>query len=188
MSYFPLYLPVMYSTHNSICQCNEWKLSISLFSVHQMNLTFLLLSPPDYAEPDVLSGGSKLGSTFRPPLDEGYTTPFALNHYDTPGRLPEYAEPLPPEPEYATPFGEQPLDPSLAPPLAMLQNSMHLAHHGIRIVPGMACYDSPPQKGLANGYCSPSPLGVSGAQRDSVVYAEPQPVAALHKHTYHEPL
>lgn len=145
---------------------------------------FLLLSPPDYAEPDVLSGGSKLGSTFRPPLDEGYTTPFALNHYDTPGRLPEYAEPLPPEPEYATPFGEQPLDPSLA----MLQNSMHLAHHGLRIVPGMARYDSPPQKGLANGYCSPSPLGGSGAQRDSVVYAEPQPVVSLQNHTYNEPL
>lgn len=145
-----------------------------------------LPNPPlnDYAEPDVLSGGSKLGSTFRPPLDEGYTTPFALNHYDTPGRLPEYAEPLPPEPEYATPFGEQPLDPSLA----MLQNSMHLAHHGLRIVPGMARYDSPPQKGLANGYCSPSPLGGSGAQRDSVVYAEPQPVVSLQNHTYNEPL
>ncbi|KAL2084960.1 hypothetical protein ACEWY4_020478 [Coilia grayii] len=154
------------------------------------NVHDALPCPPlnDYAEPDMLSGGSKLGSTFRPPLDEGYTTPFAHNHYDTPGRLPEYAEPLPPEPEYATPFGEQPLDPSLAPPLAMLQNSMHLAPHSMRIVPGLACYDSPPQKGLANGYCSPLSLASSGAQRDSVVYAEPQPVESLLKHTYHEPL
>ncbi|XP_062395263.1 discoidin, CUB and LCCL domain-containing protein 1 [Sardina pilchardus] len=149
-----------------------------------------LPNPPlnDYAEPDVLSSGSKMGSTFRPPLDEGYTTPFALNHYDTPGRLPEYAEPLPPEPEYATPFGEQPMDPSLAPPLAMLQNSVHLAHHGVRIVPGPARYDSPPQKALPHGYCSPAPVGASGGQRDSVVYAEPLPVAPLLAHTYHEPL
>ncbi|XP_031431642.1 discoidin, CUB and LCCL domain-containing protein 1 isoform X2 [Clupea harengus] len=148
-----------------------------------------LPNPPlnDYAEPDVLSGGAKLASTFRPSLEEGYTTPFTLNHYDIPGRLPEYAEPLPPEPEYATPFGEQPMDPSLTPPLAMLQNSRHLPQHGMRIVPGLARYDSPPQKGLANGYCSPSSLA-SGAQRDSVVYAEPQPVEPLLKHTYHEPL
>ncbi|XP_063055139.1 discoidin, CUB and LCCL domain-containing protein 1 [Engraulis encrasicolus] len=161
------------------------------------NVHDALPNPPlnDYAEPDVLcSGGSKLGSTFRPLLDEGYTTPFAHNHYDTPGRLPEYAEPLPPEPEYATPFGEPPLDPSLPPPLAISQNSMHLASatspHGLKIVPGMARYDSPPQKGLqlAGGYCSPTSLASGPQRRDSVVYAEPQPIESLLKHTYHEPL
>ncbi|XP_015738692.1 discoidin, CUB and LCCL domain-containing protein 1-like [Coturnix japonica] len=64
---------------------------------------------PDYAEPDVvqLSPSSQLGSsTFKPPPDEGYTLPLVVSHYDVPGKHHEYAEPLPPEPEYATPFGE----------------------------------------------------------------------------------
>uniref|UniRef100_W5M6Y4 Si:dkey-34d22.1 n=1 Tax=Lepisosteus oculatus TaxID=7918 RepID=W5M6Y4_LEPOC len=62
---------------------------------------------PDYAEPDLIAAGQKLGSTFRPAADEGYTIPLILNHYDVPGKIHEYAEPLPPEPEYATPFSEQ---------------------------------------------------------------------------------
>ncbi|XP_046759624.1 discoidin, CUB and LCCL domain-containing protein 1-like isoform X2 [Gallus gallus] len=64
---------------------------------------------PDYAEPDVVqvSPSSQLGSsTFKPPPDEGYTLPLVVSHYDVPGKHHEYAEPLPPEPEYATPFGE----------------------------------------------------------------------------------
>lgn len=159
----------------------------------------VLPTPPlnDYADPDVVCGGSKLGSTFRPPLDEGYTTPFALNHYDTPGLLHDYAEPLPPEPEYATPFGEQPLDPSLSTSLAMLQNSLHGTAGpcgvrravGVKMGAGEAHYDSPPSKGsLGNGYSSPIPLASTSAQRDSVVYAEPQPIDPLLKHTYQEPL
>lgn len=63
----------------------------------------------DYAEPDVVqvSPSSQLGSsTFKPPPDEGYTLPLVVSHYDVPGKHHEYAEPLPPEPEYATPFGE----------------------------------------------------------------------------------
>uniref|UniRef100_A0A8C3PM37 Uncharacterized protein n=1 Tax=Calidris pygmaea TaxID=425635 RepID=A0A8C3PM37_9CHAR len=64
---------------------------------------------PEYAEPDLvqLSPGSQTGpSTFKPLLDEGYTLPLVVSHYDVPGKYHEYAEPLPPEPEYATPFGE----------------------------------------------------------------------------------
>ncbi|XP_065554063.1 discoidin, CUB and LCCL domain-containing protein 1-like [Lathamus discolor] len=67
------------------------------------------LMSPDYAEPDLvqLSPGSQPApSTFKPPLDEGYALPLVLSHYDTPGGHHEYAEPLPPEPEYATPFTE----------------------------------------------------------------------------------
>ncbi|OXB60271.1 hypothetical protein ASZ78_011091, partial [Callipepla squamata] len=64
---------------------------------------------PEYAEPDVVqvSPSSQLSSsTFKPPPEEGYTLPLVLSHYDVPGKHHEYAEPLPPEPEYATPFGE----------------------------------------------------------------------------------
>lgn len=54
-----------------------------------------------------LSPSSQTGpSTFKPLLDEGYTLPLVMSHYDVPGKYHEYAEPLPPEPEYATPFCE----------------------------------------------------------------------------------
>ncbi|XP_074782207.1 discoidin, CUB and LCCL domain-containing protein 1-like [Athene noctua] len=64
---------------------------------------------PEYAEPDLVqvSPSSPTGpSTFKPLLDEGYTLPLVVSHYDVPGKYHEYAEPLPPEPEYATPFSE----------------------------------------------------------------------------------
>ncbi|XP_066060766.1 discoidin, CUB and LCCL domain-containing protein 1-like isoform X2 [Chamaea fasciata] len=64
---------------------------------------------PEYAEPDLLqvSPSSQTGpSTFKPLLEEGYTLPLVLSHYDVPGKHHEYAEPLPPEPEYAMPFSE----------------------------------------------------------------------------------
>lgn len=63
----------------------------------------------EYAEPDLVqvSPGSQPGpSTFKPLPDEGYTLPLVVSHYDVPGKRHEYAEPLPPEPEYATPFSE----------------------------------------------------------------------------------
>lgn len=63
----------------------------------------------DYAEPDVVQvspSGQLASSTFKPPPDESYTLPLVVSHYDVPGKHHEYAEPLPPEPEYATPFGE----------------------------------------------------------------------------------
>lgn len=66
----------------------------------------------DYAEPDIIQGGiaaQKAASTFKPPMDDGYTVPLVVNHYDVPfsGKNHEYAEPFPnQEPEYATPFVE----------------------------------------------------------------------------------
>ncbi|XP_056365159.1 discoidin, CUB and LCCL domain-containing protein 1-like isoform X2 [Oenanthe melanoleuca] len=64
---------------------------------------------PEYAEPDLVqvSPCSQTGaSTFKPVLEEGYTLPLVVSHYDVPGKHHEYAEPLPPEPEYAMPFSE----------------------------------------------------------------------------------
>uniref|UniRef100_A0A8C5IHN5 DCBD1 protein n=1 Tax=Junco hyemalis TaxID=40217 RepID=A0A8C5IHN5_JUNHY len=64
---------------------------------------------PEYTEPDLVQANpsSQTGpSTFKPLLEEGYTLPLVLNHYDVPGKHNEYAEPLPPEPEYAMPFSE----------------------------------------------------------------------------------
>ncbi|XP_041335101.1 discoidin, CUB and LCCL domain-containing protein 1-like isoform X5 [Pyrgilauda ruficollis] len=64
---------------------------------------------PEYTEPDLVqvSPSSQTGpSTFKPLLEEGYALPLVLNHYDVPGKHHEYAEPLPPEPEYAMPFSE----------------------------------------------------------------------------------
>ncbi|XP_014114143.1 PREDICTED: discoidin, CUB and LCCL domain-containing protein 1-like isoform X4 [Pseudopodoces humilis] len=63
----------------------------------------------EYAEPDLVqvSPSSQTGPcTFKPLLEEGYTLPLVLSHYDIPGKHHEYAEPLPPEPEYAMPFSE----------------------------------------------------------------------------------
>ncbi|XP_066838831.1 discoidin, CUB and LCCL domain-containing protein 1-like isoform X3 [Anser cygnoides] len=63
----------------------------------------------EYAEPDVVqvSPSSQPGpSTFKPAPDEGYMLPLVVSHYAVPGQYHEYAEPLPPEPEYATPFGD----------------------------------------------------------------------------------
>ncbi|KAM6108664.1 discoidin, CUB and LCCL domain-containing protein 1-like [Pterocles gutturalis] len=75
---------------------------------------------PEYAEPDLLQGspGGQPGpSTFKPLPEEGYTLPLVLSHYDVPGKHHEYAEPLPPEPEYATPFTEpDPAAPRSIPP------------------------------------------------------------------------
>lgn len=160
----------------------------------ERNVHDALPNPPlnDYAEPAVAAIGQKVGSTFRPASDEGYTTPFALNHYDTPGNLPEYAEPLPPEPEYATPFSEQPSESSLPP----LTGIVHSNAHGAPI-PAPATgtrtschtqYDCPSHRMLSNGYCTPA-LHASGPRPVSVVYAEPKSCdSLLQKHTYEEPL
>ncbi|KAL7980425.1 hypothetical protein Chor_001579 [Crotalus horridus] len=70
-------------------------------------------SQPEYAEPDLVqvSPGCQLApSTFKPAMDEGYTLPLVVNPYDVPGKQHEYTEPLPLEPEYATPFVEQPAE------------------------------------------------------------------------------
>lgn len=140
-------------------------------------LADFLLSP-DYAEPAMGSIGQKVGSTFRPSSDEGYTTPFTFNHYDSPaGNLPEYAEPLPPEPEYATPFSEQLVPDSHGPPGT-----------GGRTKLRQAQYDCPSHRMLSNGYCTPA-LPTSAPRPASAVYAEPKSCdSLLQKHTYEEPL
>ncbi|XP_036394914.1 discoidin, CUB and LCCL domain-containing protein 1 isoform X2 [Megalops cyprinoides] len=152
--------------------------------------------PPlnDYAEPELMVPGQKLGSTFRPAADEGYTVPLILNHYDVPGKLPEYAEPLPPEPEYATPFTEQPPDPPAAALGAKKNNCLVRVvppTQAMRTGPGAATlsahYDCPGHKEAPNGYCTPAPHP-NGPRQASVVYAEPQPADTLSQHTYHEPL
>ncbi|XP_038567704.1 discoidin, CUB and LCCL domain-containing protein 1 isoform X1 [Micropterus salmoides] len=148
----------------------------------ERNVHDALPSPPlnDYAEPAVAAIGQKVGSTFRPSSDEGYTTPFIINHYDTPDNLPEYAEPLPPEPEYATPFSEQ-LSESHGPPLPGLTA-------GSRTTSSRAQYDCPSHRMLSNGYCTPA-LHATGPRPVSVVYAEPKSCdSLLQKHTYEEPL
>ncbi|XP_074538880.1 discoidin, CUB and LCCL domain-containing protein 1 [Halichoeres trimaculatus] len=143
------------------------------------NVHDALPSPPlnDYAEPAV---GQKVGSTFRPSSEEGYTAPFSFSHYDTPGNLPEYAEPLPPEPEYATPFSEQ-LSESHGPLVPAPSGSS-------RMTPSRSQYDCPSHRMLSNGYCTPA-LHANGPRPVSVVYAEPKSCdSSLQKHTYEEPL
>ncbi|KAL3060467.1 hypothetical protein OYC64_014926 [Pagothenia borchgrevinki] len=156
----------------------------------ERNVHDALPSPPlnDYAEPAVAAIGQKIGSTFRPSSDEGYTTPFAFNHYDTPVNLPEYAEPLPPEPEYATPFSEQITECSL---LAHSHTHTPLTpapSTGPRTSPSRSQYDCPSHRVLSNGYCTPA-LHANGPRPVSVVYAEPKSCdTLLQKPTYEEPL
>lgn len=154
---------------------------------------FLVVVPPrtpDYAEPELCLTVPKLGSTFRPAADEGYTVPLILTHYDVPGKLPEYAEPLPPEPEYATPFGDPP--PAAADPPACYTHPAS--------APSVQ-YDCPAHKMAPNGYCMPGPVG-GDPRRSSALYAEPHPsdapphpasappqtANAPSQHTYYEPL
>nr|XP_019948251.1 PREDICTED: discoidin, CUB and LCCL domain-containing protein 1-like isoform X1 [Paralichthys olivaceus] len=163
----------------------------------ERNVHDALPSPPlnDYAEPTVAALGQKVGSTFRPSSDEGYTTPFILNHYDTPGNLPEYAEPLPHESEYATPFGDQPSESNLANLTGMLQSNTHrppvpvpLPAASARTTYSHAQYDCPSHRILSNGYCTPA-VHVSGPRTVSTVYAEPKSCdSLLQNHTYEEPL
>ncbi|XP_068591458.1 discoidin, CUB and LCCL domain-containing protein 1 isoform X1 [Cebidichthys violaceus] len=161
----------------------------------ERNVHDALPSPPlnDYAEPDVAAIGQKVGSTFRPSSDEGYTTPFAFNHYDTPGNLPEYAEPLPPEPEYATPFSELPSESMLPTLTGIVHSNTHgppipAPTAGTRTTSSHTQYDCPSHRMLSNGYCTPA-LHAKGPRPISVVYAEPKSCdSLLQKHTYEEPL
>ncbi|XP_038833417.1 discoidin, CUB and LCCL domain-containing protein 1 isoform X1 [Salvelinus namaycush] len=152
-----------------------------------------LPNPPlnDYAEPDVMAWGQKLGSTFRPAAEEGYTVPFTFNLYDTPGKLLEHTEPLTVEPEYATPFSDQPPDPHLATPQGTLHNNKHvlpMVSTGSRTTITQAQYDCPSHRELPNGYCTTS-LHAKGPLPASVVYTEPEPLLSdsLQQHTYEEP-
>ena len=148
---------------------------------------------PDYAAPAPTTIGHKVGSTFRPSSDEGYTTPFTCVHYDTPGNLPEYAEPLPPEPEYATPFSELPSEPKLPCLTGIPHSNTHkpplpLTSTGVRTTPSNSQYDCPSHRILSNGYCTPA-VHATGPRPLSVVYAEPRSSdSLLQKHTHREPL
>ncbi|XP_049903036.1 discoidin, CUB and LCCL domain-containing protein 1 isoform X3 [Epinephelus moara] len=158
----------------------------------ERNVHDALPNPPlnDYAEPAVAAIGQKVGSTFRPASDEGYTTPFALSHYDTPGNLPEYAEPLPPEPEYATPFSEQPSESSHPTLTGIVHSNTHgaLAPNAGARTSNHTKYDCPSHRMLSNGYCTPA-VHANGPRPVSVVYAEPKSCDSLpQKHTYEEPL
>ncbi|XP_069731461.1 discoidin, CUB and LCCL domain-containing protein 1-like isoform X1 [Phaenicophaeus curvirostris] len=93
-----------------------------------------LTQSPEYAEPDLVqvSPGSQPGpSTFKPLPDEGYALPLVVSHYDVPGKHHDYAEPLLPEPEYATPFGEP-------EPTGARQSPC-----GVAGLPGSSRYDAP---------------------------------------------
>uniref|UniRef100_A0A3Q1G0D4 Si:dkey-34d22.1 n=1 Tax=Acanthochromis polyacanthus TaxID=80966 RepID=A0A3Q1G0D4_9TELE len=156
----------------------------------ERNIHDALPNPPlnDYAEPALSAIGQKVGSTFRPSSDEGYTTPFTCSHYDTPGNLPEYAEPLPPEPEYATPFGDQPSESSLTTLSGISHTNTHGPSTGARTTPSHSQYDCPSHRMLFNGYCTPA-LHASGPRPVSAIYAEPKSSdSLLQKHTYEEPL
>ncbi|XP_029307277.1 discoidin, CUB and LCCL domain-containing protein 1 isoform X2 [Cottoperca gobio] len=156
----------------------------------ERNVHDALPSPPlnDYAEPAVAAIGQKIGSTFRPSSDEGYTTPFTFNHYDTPGNLPEYAEPLPPEPEYATPFSEQLSEFNLPTHSHTHGPPTPAPNTGTRTTSSHTQYDCPSHRMLSNGYCTPA-LHINGPRPVSAVYAEPKSCdSLLQKHTYEEPL
>ncbi|XP_075578286.1 discoidin, CUB and LCCL domain-containing protein 1-like [Pelecanus crispus] len=114
---------------------------------------------PEYAEPDLLQlspGGPAGPSTFKPLPDEGYTLPLVVSHYDVPGKCHEYAEPLPPEPEYATPFSEpEPAGPRRSP-------------GGIAGLPATPCspparYDAPAPRPGELPAAEPPPRGPGGA-------------------------
>ncbi|XP_068999193.1 discoidin, CUB and LCCL domain-containing protein 1 isoform X1 [Embiotoca jacksoni] len=161
----------------------------------ERNVHDALPSPPlnDYAEPALSAIGQKVGSTFRPSSDEGYTTPFTCNHYDTPGSVPEYAEPLPPEPEYATPFGDQLSESSLPTLIGIAHSSAHgppasAPSTGMRATSSHSQYNCPSHRMLFNGYCTPA-LHANGPRPVSAVYAEPKSCdSLLQKNTYEEPL
>lgn len=146
--------------------------------------TYLFL--PDYAQPAL---GQKVGSTFRPSSDEGYTVPFTFSHYDTPSNLPEYAEPLPPEPEYATPFSEQSSESLLPTSVGVVHNNIHGPPKPVSST-GANCaqYDCPSHRALSNGYCTPV-LHANGPRPVSIVYAEPKSVdSLLRRHAFEKPL
>ncbi|XP_033877836.1 discoidin, CUB and LCCL domain-containing protein 1-like [Acipenser ruthenus] len=152
----------------------------------------------DYAEPDLIAGGKagqKTGSTFRPATDEGYTIPLILNHYDVPGQFHEYAEPLPAEPEYATPFTEPPPDPGgggAKKNICVVKVVPPCQGTGLNITGSsqLARYDCPAQRSLfteGNPLYNIPQTAADGARKASVVYAEPQARDSLN-HMYHEPL
>nr|XP_033809863.1 discoidin, CUB and LCCL domain-containing protein 1-like isoform X2 [Geotrypetes seraphini] len=152
----------------------------------------------DYAEPDLAQvswTNQKCSSTFKPDPDEGYMLPLVVSHYDVPGKHHEYAEPLPPEPEYATPFTDQGLEPITSRKNICVVKVTPLSH-GNASMPSAALsaqspYDFPLPRGKGmeertNSTGAEYPRGYSKA---STIYAEPQPERTDPQyHIYHEPL
>ncbi|KAI6073379.1 hypothetical protein LUU34_00746800 [Aix galericulata] len=142
---------------------------------------------PEYAEPDLVQvspSGQPGPSTFKPPPDEGYTLPLVVSHYAVPGQYHEYAEPLPPEPEYATPFGDpEPLG-TRRSPCGMAGLPAALSCAGSPESP-LARYDAPtllpgePQ-GLSGVNAAPRGELPPGPHGDSPSPERP------HSHVYHE--
>ncbi|XP_065154514.1 discoidin, CUB and LCCL domain-containing protein 1 [Paramisgurnus dabryanus] len=151
------------------------------------NVHDALPNPPlnDYAEPDVVAG-QMVGLTFRPTMEEGYTVPYALNHYDTPGTLSEYTYPLPPEPEYATPFGETPIDSLISSPVHSRHNPNLPVCRSTECTTTQQQYDCPAHRVISNGYCTPVTHHTNQC-KTNVIYTEPQTVQPI-LHAYHEPL
>ncbi|XP_029427498.1 discoidin, CUB and LCCL domain-containing protein 1-like isoform X2 [Rhinatrema bivittatum] len=173
----------------------------------------------DYVDSDllqVLSTTQKWSSTFKPVPDEGYMLPLVQNHYNVPGKYHEYAEPLPLEPEYATPFADQ------GPESAASRKNICV----VKVIP-LSCrkgplasaplsaqsrYDCPAPRGVTaeegtngtgpgfprgysasiTGYAEPQPERTSGAG-GGAEYQEPIPPPSTsfrgrdsHAHVYHE--
>ncbi|XP_056457978.1 LOW QUALITY PROTEIN: discoidin, CUB and LCCL domain-containing protein 2 [Gadus chalcogrammus] len=152
--------------------------------------------PNDYAQP--AAGGQTLSSTFRPGPNPGLTAAFSFSRNHGPATLPEYATPLPPEPEYATPFSEQlpeardPARPKGAPGRdnrlrTTLPPPPPPPPTGGEASPDHTHYDCPSHRLLSNGYCTPSNQGAA-PRPSSAVYSEPeQPYSLLQaQHTYEE--
>ncbi|XP_062450339.1 discoidin, CUB and LCCL domain-containing protein 1-like [Rhea pennata] len=153
-------------------------------------------APPDlgadpsaeYAEPDMLQaspGGQTGPSTFKPPPDEGYALPLVASHYDVPGKHHEYAEPLPPEPEYATPFSEQAPEPAGTPSRSGCLGSARYHSPAPRPAeaPGGLCAPPRPER-----TASPGGDSVAGAPAPSPRGSHFQLADCALSHVYHEPL
>ncbi|XP_030075188.1 discoidin, CUB and LCCL domain-containing protein 1-like [Microcaecilia unicolor] len=137
----------------------------------------------DYAEPDlvqVLRTTQKCSSTFKPDPDEGYMLPLVVSHYDVPGKYHEYAEPLPPEPEYATPFADQGLESATSRKNICVVKVIPLSPRNASVssaaLSAQSPYDFPVPHGNAaeertNGTEAEYPRGYSTV---TTVYAEPQ--------------
>ncbi|KAG5858055.1 hypothetical protein ANANG_G00026030 [Anguilla anguilla] len=135
----------------------------------------VLPNPPhnDYAEPELCPAGQKLGSTFRPVADEGYTVPLILSHYDVPGSFRN-------TPSRCRRSPSTPRPSATCPRPARLPGPPRAPSHASAAASPSAHYDCPGHKMAPNGYCLPAPHGAE--------YAEPQPADALSLHTYYEPL
>ncbi|CAL8339102.1 unnamed protein product [Gadus morhua 'NCC'] len=153
--------------------------------------------PNDYAQP--AAGGQALSSTFRPGQNPGLTAAFSFSRNHGPATLPEYATPLPPEPEYATPFSEQlpeardPARPKGAPGRdnrlrTTLPPPPPPPPTGGEASPDHTHYDCPSHRLLSNGYCTPSNQGAA-PRPSSAVYSEPeQPYSLLQAQPTYEEL